>query len=74
MSSSSSLHAAKAALRKEMKASLKAISEASRSQQSAEVTRKLLALAEYQRAKGVAVYLSMKDEIDTLEILKDVLR
>ncbi len=68
------LAVAKSALRKEMKQVLKGISARSRAEQSAAVTAKLLSTEEYKRASGVAIYLSMKDEIDTFEILKDLLR
>ncbi len=73
-SSSFGLAAAKAALRKDMKKVLKGMSEQSRAEQSAAVARKVLSSGEYRVAKGVAIYLSMKDEVDTFEIMKDVFR
>ncbi len=77
MASSSSsfvLAAAKEALRKDMKKVLKGMSEQSRAEQSAAVARKVLSSGEYRVAKGVAIYLSMKDEVDTFKIMKNVFR
>ncbi|KAJ8331551.1 hypothetical protein QVD99_001820 [Batrachochytrium dendrobatidis] len=64
---------AKAAFRKQMRATLKTVPFESIEQQSKAVTGKLLATPEYQRSSKIALFLSMKGEVDTTQILRDVL-
>ncbi|XP_011869083.1 PREDICTED: 5-formyltetrahydrofolate cyclo-ligase [Vollenhovia emeryi] len=64
------LTSAKSALRKEIKGILRNISLEERKQQSAQVFEKLRLLKQYQDSKRISLYLSTKDEIDTLPILK----
>lgn len=66
------LWAAKKALRLEMKRRLAALSEAEKLRQSAAVSRKLIAHSKYQNCQRIAVFLSMTDEIQTEDIIKDV--
>lgn len=64
--------AAKAALRNSIKIALKQLKCQDRSTQSLEVTKKLLAHPKYLSSKGVAVFLSMKDEVDTEGIVRNI--
>ncbi|XP_078097698.1 5-formyltetrahydrofolate cyclo-ligase [Mustelus asterias] len=66
------LQAAKKALRLEMKRRLAALSEAEKLRQSAAVSRRLVAHPKYQNCQRIAVFLSMTDEIQTEDIIKDV--
>ena len=65
---------AKAALRKEMKAKIKALPMEDRSKQSKIVTEKLLAMSEFKESKSVSLYLNMPDEIQTETILIECLK
>jgi len=65
---------AKKLLRKEMKKILLGLSELEVKKQSAAVTQKLLDLPAYKEAQRISVFLSMKDEVDTTEILQHSLR
>lgn len=64
--------AAKAALRSNVKLALKSLNLESRNAQSLEVTRKVLENHYYRTSKGVAVFLSMSDEVDTSNIVRDI--
>jgi len=64
----------KASLRKEMKKILKSLSEEDIKRQSNAVTQKLLELPEYQDAKRISIFLSMRDEVDTHNILTQSLK
>ncbi|XP_043238174.1 5-formyltetrahydrofolate cyclo-ligase-like [Amphibalanus amphitrite] len=65
---------AKSALRKRVKAAVSQLSSEERARQSQAVTRQLLALPQYQQSQRVSVYLSMPDEIQTGDIVADLLR
>ncbi|KAI9557592.1 hypothetical protein GHT06_017420 [Daphnia sinensis] len=64
--------AAKAVLRNSIKIALKQLNSQDRNTQSLEVTKKLLAHPKYLTSKAVAVFLSMKDEIDTEGIVRNI--
>lgn len=64
--------AAKSALRNRIKLALKTLNSSNRYAQSLEVTRMLLANPQYQKSKNVAVFLSMNDEIDTTDIVRNI--
>ncbi|KAL6260936.1 hypothetical protein P5V15_008464 [Pogonomyrmex californicus] len=66
------LTSAKSALRREIKNILRNITLEERKKQSANVFRKLCLLKQYQDSKRISLYLSTKDEIDTLPILKHI--
>ncbi|KAJ5321962.1 hypothetical protein MYU51_002637 [Penicillium brevicompactum] len=67
--------AAKRDLRKRMRSVLSTLSPVSINQQSSAATNKFLALAEYQSAKSIAVYLSMPSgELSTTRIVRDALQ
>lgn len=68
------LKAAKAALRKEMRSRLAAISPADKVRQSKKVAEQVLADPVYRRARSISIFLSMADEIETEPILQDALR
>ena len=63
---------AKAALRSKVKVALKELKLIEKSAQSIEVTKKVLAHPNYQSSEGIAVFLSMPDEIDTSSILRNI--
>ena len=65
---------AKSALRKRVKSAVSQLSSEERVRQSQAVTRQLLALPQYQQSRRVSVYLSMPDEIQTGDIVADLLR
>ncbi|KAH6565997.1 hypothetical protein BASA50_005282 [Batrachochytrium salamandrivorans] len=67
-----SIKVAKAAFRKKMRAVLKTIPADITEQQSKAVTARLLATEEYQRSSKVALFLSMKGEVGTNDILWDI--
>ncbi len=64
--------AAKQALRLQIKAALKELSTVERSVQSEKVTRKLLQHPKYLKSNGVSVFLSLKDEIETADIIQNI--
>ncbi|XP_033023448.1 5-formyltetrahydrofolate cyclo-ligase-like [Lacerta agilis] len=66
------LHAAKGALRAELKRRLGALSDAEKLRQSRLVRSKVLAHPKYQASRRIAVFLSMSDEVQTGEIIKDI--
>jgi 5-formyltetrahydrofolate cyclo-ligase len=64
--------AAKAALRTRIKIALKHVKCSERERQSMEVTKKVLAHPKYVSSRGIAVFLSMNDEIDTNDIVRSI--
>ncbi|XP_063170152.1 5-formyltetrahydrofolate cyclo-ligase [Candoia aspera] len=66
------LHAAKRALRTELKRRLKALSEVEKLRQSRLLARKVMAHPRYLASQRIAVFLSMPDEVRTSEIIKDI--
>lgn len=70
----SAVRAAKQALRREIKRRVAALSEDEKRRQSLLLSRKLLRHPKYVSAQRIAVFLSMKDEVCTQEIIKDVFK
>ena len=66
------LYLAKNVLRTRIKAALKDLSVEDRVLQSKEVTAKVLQHHKYKSSQGVSLFLSLKDEVDTTEIVKDI--
>jgi len=64
--------ATKAALRIRIKIALKQLQCSERTRQSVEVTKKVLAHPKYTSSRGIAVFLSMNDEVDTSNIVRDI--
>ncbi|KAK9306713.1 hypothetical protein QLX08_002631 [Tetragonisca angustula] len=60
----------KIALRKEMKDIILQLSTEEKQRQSRIVFKKLCSLPQFQESKRISLYLSTKDEIDTIQILK----
>ncbi|XP_072258611.1 5-formyltetrahydrofolate cyclo-ligase isoform X1 [Pyxicephalus adspersus] len=69
-----SIHAAKRALRAQLKQRISALSDPEKLHQSQAVTQKLLSHKRYQAAQRIAVFLNMPDEIQTGDILHDIFR
>lgn len=63
----------KAALRKEMFAKRDAISEAEQKEKSKAIAEKLFALDEFKSAKIIAFYLSKGSEVETFEMIAEVI-
>ncbi|XP_039215182.1 5-formyltetrahydrofolate cyclo-ligase isoform X2 [Crotalus tigris] len=66
------LNAAKRALRAELKRRLKELSQAEKLRQSRLLAGKVMAHPRYLASQRIAVFLSMPDEVQTNEIIKDV--
>uniref|UniRef100_UPI00398E44C3 5-formyltetrahydrofolate cyclo-ligase isoform X3 n=1 Tax=Pristiophorus japonicus TaxID=55135 RepID=UPI00398E44C3 len=66
------LRAAKKVLRLDMKRRVAALSGPERQRQTEAVSRRLIAHPKYQNCQRIAVFLSMSDEIQTEDIIKDV--
>ncbi|XP_062998447.1 5-formyltetrahydrofolate cyclo-ligase [Elgaria multicarinata webbii] len=66
------LHAAKRALRAELKRRLRALSEAEKLRQSRLLGDKVVGHSRYHASQRIAVFLSMPDEVQTEEIIKDI--
>ncbi|XP_067827740.1 5,10-methenyltetrahydrofolate synthetase (5-formyltetrahydrofolate cyclo-ligase) isoform X2 [Heptranchias perlo] len=66
------LQAAKKALRLDMKRRVAALSDTEKRRQTEVVSRRLIAHPKYQNCQRIAVFLSMSDEIQTEDIIKDV--
>ena len=67
------MKSAKAILRKEIKNKLKLLSDSEKSRQSVVIVDKLLKTPEYLSSQRISVYLHMKNEVQTYEILKHAL-
>ncbi|XP_073917587.1 5-formyltetrahydrofolate cyclo-ligase isoform X5 [Castor canadensis] len=63
---------AKRSLRAELKQRLRALSAEERLRQSRLLTQKVIAHRQYQNSKRISIFLSMQDEIETEEIIKDI--
>ncbi|XP_048649780.1 5-formyltetrahydrofolate cyclo-ligase isoform X2 [Marmota marmota marmota] len=63
---------AKRSLRAELKQRLRAVSAEERLRQSRLLTQKVMAHSQYQNSKRISIFLSMQDEIETEEIIKDI--
>ncbi|KAM6352235.1 5-formyltetrahydrofolate cyclo-ligase isoform 2-T2 [Alca torda] len=68
------LREAKRALRGELRRRLRALDEAERQRQSRLLSRKVIGHPKYQDSKRIAIFLSMPDEIQTEEIIKDIFK
>lgn len=66
------VYAAKNVMRQQIKRALKELSISDRRNQSIEVTKKLLNHPKYIASKGVSVFVSLKDEVDTSDVIKDI--
>ncbi|XP_076984655.1 5-formyltetrahydrofolate cyclo-ligase isoform X1 [Tamandua tetradactyla] len=66
------VRSAKQSLRAELKQRLRALSAEERRRQSRLLTEKVIAHSQYQKSKRISIFLSMPDEIDTEEIIKDM--
>ncbi|XP_052796632.1 5-formyltetrahydrofolate cyclo-ligase-like [Mya arenaria] len=67
------LQQTKDALRKTLKQKLANMTEEQRTLQSQEIARKVLSLPEYAGGRRVCLYLHMKEEVQTVAILRDAL-
>ncbi|KAI5929564.1 5-formyltetrahydrofolate cyclo-ligase [Manis javanica] len=65
---------AKRSLRAELKQRLQAMSAEERLRQSRLLTEKVIAHSQYQKSRRVSIFLSMQDEVETEEIIKDIFR
>ncbi|KAI5237385.1 5-formyltetrahydrofolate cyclo-ligase isoform X2 [Manis pentadactyla] len=65
---------AKRSLRAELKQRLQAMSTEERLRQSCLLTEKVIAHSQYQKSKRISIFLSMQDEVETEEIIKDIFR
>ncbi|XP_040824836.1 5-formyltetrahydrofolate cyclo-ligase isoform X1 [Ochotona curzoniae] len=74
MAAAAAVSGAKRSLRAELKQRLRAISSEERLRQSRLLTQKVLAHSQYQQSKRISIFLSMPDEIETEEIIKDIFR
>nr|XP_056722065.1 5-formyltetrahydrofolate cyclo-ligase [Euleptes europaea] len=66
------LQAAKRALRAELKRRLEALSAAEKRRQSRLLGAQLVEHPKYRASRRIAIYLSMPDEVQTAEIIKDI--
>ncbi|XP_074693183.1 5-formyltetrahydrofolate cyclo-ligase isoform X4 [Strix aluco] len=66
------LRAAKRALRGELRQRLRALGAAEKQRQSRLLSRKVIGHPKYQESQRIAIFLSMPDEIQTEEIIKDI--
>ncbi|XP_063846339.1 5-formyltetrahydrofolate cyclo-ligase-like [Scylla paramamosain] len=69
----SAIRSAKAALRKELQAKIKALSSEEQARQSMEVQKKVISHSLYKDSKRVALYLSMANEVTTENIVRHAL-
>ncbi|KAF3818097.1 hypothetical protein GH733_014969 [Mirounga leonina] len=65
---------AKRSLRAELKQRLRAMSAEERLRQSRLLAQKVMAHSRYQKSERISIFLSMQDEIETEEIIKDIFR
>ncbi|XP_027949615.1 5-formyltetrahydrofolate cyclo-ligase isoform X2 [Eumetopias jubatus] len=65
---------AKRSLRAELKQRLRAMSAEERLRQSHLLAQKVMAHSRYQESKRISIFLSMQDEVETEEIIKDIFR
>lgn len=72
MAAAASIKEAKSLLRKELKRRLFKMSEEVRKRESVTVTQKLLSMKEYQASERISVYMSMPNEVNTMDIMKNI--
>lgn len=65
---------AKRSLRAELKQRLRALSAEERLRQSHLLAQKVMAHSQYQKSQRISIFLSMQDEVETDEIIKDIFR
>ncbi|XP_059211088.1 5,10-methenyltetrahydrofolate synthetase (5-formyltetrahydrofolate cyclo-ligase) [Centropristis striata] len=70
----SAVRAAKQALRREVKQRLSSLSEEEKLLQSLRLSQRLLSHPRYEASRRLALFLSMRDEVRTEEILRDALQ
>ncbi|XP_008579530.1 PREDICTED: 5-formyltetrahydrofolate cyclo-ligase-like [Galeopterus variegatus] len=68
------VRSAKRSLRAELKQRLRAVSTEERLRQSHLLTQKVISHSQYQKSKRISIFLSMPDEIETEQIIKDIFR
>ncbi|XP_030352718.1 5-formyltetrahydrofolate cyclo-ligase-like isoform X2 [Strigops habroptila] len=68
------LRAAKRALRGELRQRLRALGAAEKQRQSRLLACEVIGHPKYQESKRIAIFLSMPDEIQTEEIIKDIFK
>lgn len=68
------VNSAKRGLRAELKQRLRALGAEERLRQSHLLTQKVIAHSQYQNSKRISIFLSMQDEIETEEIIKDIFK
>ncbi|XP_059035792.1 5-formyltetrahydrofolate cyclo-ligase isoform X2 [Mustela lutreola] len=74
MAAAAAVSSAKRSLRAELKQRLRAISAEERLRQSRLLAQEVMAHSQYQKSKRISIFLSMPDEIETEEIIKDIFR
>ncbi|KAK3848829.1 hypothetical protein Pcinc_044397, partial [Petrolisthes cinctipes] len=67
------IRSAKSALRKEVKALVSTLTTEEKARQSGLVMGRLLTNAEYLKSRRISLYLSMPDEVNTMDVLKHAL-
>ncbi|XP_004874866.1 5-formyltetrahydrofolate cyclo-ligase isoform X2 [Heterocephalus glaber] len=72
MAATAAVSGAKRKLRAELKQRLATLSAEERRRQSRLLTQKVIAHSKYQKSKRISIFLSMQDEIETEEIIKDI--
>nr|XP_025855863.1 5-formyltetrahydrofolate cyclo-ligase isoform X1 [Vulpes vulpes] len=72
MAAVAAVSSAKRSLRAELKQRLRAMSAEERLRQSRLLTQKVIAHSQYQKSKRISIFLSMHDEIETEEIIRDI--
>eukprot|EP00112_Aurelia_sp_Birch-Aquarium-sp1_P012810 Seg27.4 transcript_id=Seg27.4/GoldUCD/mRNA.D3Y31 product="5-formyltetrahydrofolate cyclo-ligase" protein_id=Seg27.4/GoldUCD/D3Y31 len=70
----STVFALKKALRKDLRAKIKTLTDEVKRLESANVTQKLLNSSVYKESSRISLYLSMPTEVDTGVVLKDVFK
>ncbi|XP_059570583.1 5-formyltetrahydrofolate cyclo-ligase isoform X1 [Alligator mississippiensis] len=74
MAAAAALWEAKRALRAELRRRLRALSEVEKRRQSRLLGRQVIGHPKYKESQRIAVFLSMQDEIQTEDIIKDIFK
>ncbi|XP_040349328.1 5-formyltetrahydrofolate cyclo-ligase [Herpailurus yagouaroundi] len=74
MAAATAVSSAKRSLRAELKQRLRAMSAEERLRQSRLLAQKVIAHSRYQKSKRISIFLSMQDEVETEEIIRDIFR
>ena len=72
MAASTTIKEAKNLLRKELKRRLSSMSDELKKRESLTVTQTLLSMKEYQASERISLYMSMPNEVNTLDIMKNI--